>query len=386
MPWKKTCPMDERIEFIGHYLSGDLSVTELCAQAGISRRVGHKWIRRYEHEGPSGLQERSRARHHQAHRTPADQVKRIVTARKRFGWCASKLKAYLQNRWPHESWPAASTIGDILGREGLIKPRPKRRLKAMPSRLPLIEPQAPNELWTIDFKGQFQLGNRRWCFPLTLVDDYSRYVLCCDGVSKVSREQILPSLRKAFRRYGLPQYIRSDNGPPFATNGVVGLSKLGVWWTKLGIRQERIHPGKPQQNGRHERMHRTLKQEALAVIQADMPQQQRALNRWRKNFNEIRPHQALDNRPPTQLYQPSARAYRQPPAEVSYPSDYAVRKVRKQGSFKWHSKLLFISEALIGEPLGLKQIDDHRWHIYFIDLKIAMMDTELMKVLPMCPE
>ncbi len=317
MPWKETCPMDERIEFIGHYLSGDLSVTELCAQAGISRRVGHKWIRRYEHEGPSGLQERSRARHHQAHRTPADQVKRIVTARKRFGWCASKLKAYLQNRWPHESWPAASTIGDILGREGLIKPRPKRRLKAMPSRLPLIEPQAPNELWTIDFKGQFQLGNRRWCFPLTLVDDYSRYVLCCDGVSKVSREQILPSLRKAFRRYGLPQYIRSDNGPPFATNGVVGLSKLGVWWTKLGIRQERIHPGKPQQNGRHERMHRTLKQEALAVIQADMPQQQRALNRWRKNFNEIPPHQQNQNRQQTQLYQPTARDYREPTDEIS---------------------------------------------------------------------
>ena len=310
-------------------------------------------------------------------------MKRIVTARKRFGWCASKLKAYLQSRWPHESWPAASTIGDILGREGLIKPRPKRRLKAMPSPLPLIEPQAPNELWTIDFKGQFRLGNRRWCFPLTLVDDYSRYVLCCDGVSKVSREQILPSLTKAFRRYGLPKTIRSDNGPPFATNGVVGLSKLGVWWTKLGIRQERIHPGKPQQNGRHERMHRTLKQEALAVIQTDMPQQQRALNRWRKTFNEIRPHEALDNRQPTQLYQPSAWAYREPRAEISYPSDHEVRRVRNQGSFKWRSNLLFISEALIGEPLGLKQIDEHRWHIYFIDLKIAMMDTELMKVLPM---
>ena len=227
------------------------------------------------------------------------------------------------------------------------------------------------------------MGNRRYCFPLTLVDDYSRFLLCCDGVSNVSRKQILPSLRDAFRRYGLPRYIRSDNGPPFATNGIAGLSRLGVWWARLGVRQERIHPGCPQQNARHERMHRSLKQEALVDIQTNMAQQQRMLDRWRTDFNEIRPHEALDNRKPAEIYTPSERQYREPRGAVEYPSDHVIRRVRQNGSIRWHCKLLFVSGALVGESLGLKQIDEHRWNVHFTDLKIGIMDTQLMKVLPM---
>lgn len=383
MPWKETCPMDERIQFMAHYLEGREAVTDLCAQAGISRKTGYKWIRRYEAEGAKGLMERSRARHHQAHRTPADQVTRIVAARQRYRWGPRKLQQWLQEQWPDEPWPAPSTIGAILRREGLVKPAPKRRLQAVPTPRPLIEPKAPNDLWTIDFKGQFRLGNRRYCFPLTLVDDFSRFVLCCDGVYQVTHQQVRPSLLQCFRRYGLPRYIRSDNGPPFATTGLAGLSRLGVWWTTLGIRQERIRPGHPQENARHERLHRSLKQEALYTIQANLAQQQRALDRWRTDFNQLRPHEALGNRKPAQVYTPSSRLYQPPPARLEYPNDYVPRPVRPNGTIYWQSQELFVSKALSGETLGLKPIDQQRWQVYFADLRIGLMDTEIMKVLPM---
>lgn len=383
MPWKETCPMDERIEFIATYLQGTVAMTELCAQAGISRKTGYKWIGRYEREGPLGLLEKSRARHTQAQETSADQVERIIKVRRQYRWGPRKLKDRLETLWPDERWPAASTIGTILCHEGLVKRRRKPRPKATPSSHPLIEPQAPNELWTIDFKGQFRLGNRRWCFPLTLVDDYSRFILRCEGVSTVSREKILPGLIAAFRRYGLPQTIRSDNGPPFATNGIAGLSKLGIWWKKLGIHQERIHPGHPEENSRHERMHRSLKAEALHTIQLNMRQQQRVFDRWCSDFNQIRPHEGLGDRKPAQVYTHSKRGFRGAEQAVSYPADHVIRRVRQNGSIRWHSRLIFVSSALVGEPLGLKQIDDHRWHVFFTDLKIGMMDTERMKVLPM---
>lgn len=385
MPWKETCPMDERIQFISGYLEGAVSVTQLCAEAGISRKTGNKWIGRYEREGARGLIERSRARHEQAYRTPPDKVERIIKVRTRYRWGARKLRQRLTELWPDEHWPAASTIGDILKREGLVKPVPKRRLQATPTPGPLIEPQAPNELWTIDFKGQFRLGNRRYCYPLTLVDDYSRFILCCDGVYQVSRQRVLPSLIQAFRLYGLPQYIRSDNGPPFAATGIAGLSKLGVWWTKLGIHHERIRPGHPQDNGRHERMHRSLKHEALYVIQANMRQQQRVFDRWRSDFNDIRPHEALGDRKPAQIYTHSKRRYQETPTSVSYPANHVIRRVRPNGTIYWHSQELFVSKALAGEPLGLLQIDEHRWHLHFANLKVGLMDTEIMKVLPMCP-
>ncbi len=385
MPWNETCPMDERKKFIRGYLHSDTPVTQLCAQAGISCRVGYKWIHRFEQEGLSGLKERSRARHTQARRTPPDKVERIIEARLRYRWGPRKLRHRLMERWPDEHWPAASTIGTILKREGLVKSKPKRRPQAVPTPRPLIEPQAPNELWTIDFKGQFRLGNRRYCFPLTLVDDFSRFVLRCDGVYQTSHQQVQPSLVQAFRHYGLPHYIRSDNGPPFATTGIAGLSRLGVWWTRLGIRQERIRPGCPQENARHERMHRSLKQEAIYTIQANLRQQQKVFDRWRSDFNEVRTHEALDDRKPAQVYTTSERQYQELCAPLSYPPNYLIRAVRPNGTIYWHSDELFVSKSLAGEDLGLQQIDEHRWHVHFADLKIGMMDTELMKVLPMCP-
>ena len=386
MPWKETCPMDERIRFISAYLDGSESVTELCAQAGISRKAGYKWIRRYERDGPRGLIERSRARHGQEHRTPPDKVERIIQVRQRYRWGPRKLRQRLTELWPDEHWPAPSTIGAILKREGIIPPPPKRRLRATPTLHPLIKPQVPNELWTIDFKGQFRLGNRRYCYPLTLVDDFSRFVLCCLGVHRISRQQVLPSLVQVFSDFGLPQYIRSDNGPPFATTGLAGLSRLGVWWQRLGIRQERIRPGHPQENARHERMHRSLKREALYTVQANLRQQQHVLDRWRSDFNDIRPHEALDNRKPAQVYMPSERQYREPQTPVSYSDDHVPRPVRPNGTIYWNSQELFVSKSLAGETLGLLQLDEHRWHVHFTDLKIGMMDTQLMKVLPMCPD
>ena len=382
MPWRETCPMDERAQFVRAYLAASQSMVDLCRDYGISRKTGYKWIQRFTEGGEAGLIDRSRAPHHHPNAVSREMVKRIVRLRRSRRWCASKLVAYLRSNEPEQCWPAPSTVTEILKREGLIEPRAKRVRRAEPYTEPFVKCAGANVLWGADYKGQFKLSNGQWCFPLTVTDSYSRYLLGCKALPDVAQRGAQPVFERLFRRYGLPQVIRTDNGPPFATNGLASLSKLGVRWLKLGIRHERIRPGHPEQNGRHERMHRSMKREVLHVTRANFQAQQRAFDRWRRIFNEERPHDALGEQPPESCYEPSPRTYPRHLPEVEYPDHYLRRQVRQNGSIKWHSKLLYISEALVHEPVGLEKVDEGRWLVYFGPMKIGILDESLMKVLP----
>lgn len=386
MPWKETCAMDERICFITAYLSGEQTMTSLCGDYEISRKTGYKWLRRYGEGGYEGLRERSHASVHHPNAVPRERVDRIVALRRQRRWGAAKLVAYLRLHEPDVRWPAPSTAGAMLKREGLIA-RPKRRRRAEPYGEPLLPSDRPNAVWAADYKGQFWIRGARKCYPLTVSDGYSRYVLGCEALPHVKSEGAWPRFDTLFRRYGLPQAIRTDNGPPFATNGKITLSRLSVWWTKLGIRHERIAPGHPEQNGRHERMHRTLKYEALQLAPqaSSFSAQQRVFDHWRYQFNHHRPHQALGQRPPASFYQPSSRPYPRRCDPIAYPPAFQQRQVRQNGSFKWHSQLYYLGYALVGEPVGLEPIDDARWRIYFGTIKLGILDESLEIVLPITP-
>lgn len=275
--------------------------------------------------------------------------------------------------------PAASTIGELFARHGLVRARDKRRRRSAPSTEPLRHATAPNVVWSADFKGHFRVGNGQWCYPLTLSDNASRYLLVCRALAHPSEAAVWPYFRRAFQEHGLPCALRSDNGMPFASTALGGLTRLTVWLLKLGIRLERITPGRPDQNGRHERMHRTLKayiQPARCTLNA----QQRALERFRTHYNHERPHEALGGVSPVRRYQSSARRYPDRLREPEYASDVAVRRVRSNGQIKWHGKLVFVSEALIGEPIGLRQIDAARWQLLFCSMPLGVINERLSTI------
>ena len=298
MPWKETCPMDERVKFIGMYLEGELSMVELCRQFGVERKTGYKWVHRYEQGGPAGLVDRSRAPHHHPNAVVREIEDAIVTLRgRRPRWGPKKLRVKLGRREPPVSWPAASTIGEILQRHGLVVSR-RRKRRTPPYVAPLLSAEQPNDVWCADFKGWFRTGDGSRCDPFTLSDSASRLLLRCQAVLHPDEESVRPVLDAAFREFGLPRAIRTDNGPPFATTTVRGLSRLSVWWIKLGIVPERIEPAKPAQNGRHERLHRTLKQETASPPARTLRLQQRAFDQFREYDNHDRPHEALEQQTP----------------------------------------------------------------------------------------
>jgi len=384
MTWKETCPMDERVRFVGDVLKGERSMSEVCALYGISRKTGYKWLGRYEAAGASGLQERSHAPLHQPHAVDQVMVQRLLMARRQHpSWGPRKLLVWLQRRdtKPDTHWPAASTVGEILTRHGLVTAR-KRTRRAPGHSSALGNPDTPNALWCTDFKGQFRTGDTRYCYPLTLTDAHSRYLLLCRGVLRPDTESVWSWFEHAFREYGLPLAIRSDNGPPFASTGLGGLSRLSVWWIKLGILPERITPGCPQQNGRHERMHRTLKRECTQPAAASLRAQQRAFNRFVAEYNDERPHEALAQRPPASVYVPSTRAYPRKVPPMCYPDSYTVRHPCHSGQIKWHGQFVYVSQLLVGEPVGLYQIDEHTWRVYFGMLLLGLLDTRTCRIEP----
>jgi transposase InsO family protein len=382
MPWRETDVMDERVWFVKAYRRGDVPMQELCRQAGISRKTGYKWLERYEAEGKAGLLDRSRAPHVQGRQVSEALERDIVAMKRRYpAFGPKKVQAKLIELSPEVTWPAVSTIGSVLDRHGLVK-RHKRRRKTPAYPYPLLPMSHPNAVWTADIKGQFRTRDERLCYPLTIADGCSRYVLCCRAMPDLTRVLVGPGFVAAFREYGLPEAIRTDNGPPFSNRGL-GISKLTVWWLKLGICHERIEPGHPEQNGRHERMHRTLKSATTQPPAADLRRQQRCFDRWRQEFNHDRPHEALGQRPPSAVYTASVRSLPDRLPEVTYPADYVVRQVRQNGSIKWHSRLIFVCTSLVGEPIGLQQIDDQRWRVYFAQEPIGTFDEHLKKVLPM---
>src|SRR5712692_9223500 len=307
MPWQEVCLMDEKMRCIGALLAQEENMTELCERFGVSRKSGYTLRRRYLAEGAAGVVERSRAPHVIPWAISAAQAEAIIGVRQAHpSWGPRKLRANLQRRAPAQGWPAPSTIGELLRREGLSQPR-KRRRSASPSPSPLRTAVTANDLWGIDFKGWFRTGDGARCDPLTITDAFSRYLLCAQLMARPDYANCRSAMERAFREYGLPRAIRSDNGAPFASVGVGGLSRLSVWWIKLGIMPERIEPGQPLQNGRHERMHRTLKAECANPPAATAAAQQRRFDQFRAELNQQRPHEALGQPPPAQHYAPSAR-------------------------------------------------------------------------------
>ena len=373
MPWKETCPMDEKLSFIAECLRGEFPMVALCEDYGISRKTGYKWLGRYRERGAAGLVERPRApRCHGRSMAPALAEAIIALRRARPHWGPRKLRAVLMGEQLDKVWPAASTMGDLLRAEGLVSAR--RRRIAAPSRT-LRPANGPNDVWCIDFKGWFRTRDGERCDPLTVTDAYSRYLLAC-VILPPRTEEVRVAVEQLFERYGLPETIRSDNGSPFAGTGAGGLSRLSVGWLKAGIALERIDPGQPQQNGRHERMHKTLATETTRPPAASMERQQDRFDRFRQDFNANRPHEALGQQPPASFYRPSPRAYPERLQEPWYDAWHAMRRVRTDGSIKWGGDLVFISSPLAGEPVGIAETDSGDWIVRFADIDLGIRSPD----------
>ena len=380
MPWKETSAMDQRIQFIADWLSGDYTKSDLCRAYGISRPTADKWIERYIERGPQGLEGLSRAPHHRPNQT-AEELREMIVKTKlsHQSWGPKKVMDWLRRERPQFNWPADSTAGEILKRAGLTRKRMRRRHVA-PYTEPFSECGASNQSWSADFKGDFRLGNGDRCYPLTISDNFSRYLLLCRGLERPSRKAVSPWFEWVFREYGLPETIRTDNGAPFASLAIGGISELSKWWIKLGIKPERIRPGKPQENSRHERMHRTLKEAATA--QASLKAQQRSYDAFREEYNWARSHEALGRKTPGSVYCSSPRSFPAKLPQVEYESGVTVRMVRHNGEIKWRSELIYVSEVLAKEPLGLKPIDGDKWELRYGFHLLGLLDEQTNKIIP----
>lgn len=382
MPWKETCAMDEREAFVDAWQDGEFAMTQLCERFGISRPTGYKWVERARAEGRGGLQDRDRAPHSHPNATPPAQVATILALKRRhLHWGPWTLRQWLCRHDAAQTWPAASTIGELLKRYGLVKPR-RHRPRTPPHLQPFATVAAANDVWSADFKGQFRLGDGHVCYPLTVSDNHSRFLLCCQGLYHPRGDVTRRYFERTFREYGLPNALRTDNGAPFASIALGGLSALSVWLLKLGVHPERIEPGKPQQNGRHERMHRTLKAATASPPKANLSAQQRAFNAFQREYNEERPHRSLGGgQCPSECHRISRRPYPDRLPDVVYPDQFTQRKVRQQGHIRWQGHEVFVSKTLVGEPVGLKPLDHDRWELYFGPLVLGIVDARTGKVL-----
>lgn len=364
MPWKETRVMDQRIRFIAAVQDDPKgNFSRLCASFGISRAKGYKWLARYNEMGPRGLEDQKPIARTCPHRTPDEMTDRIVRMRKDHPFDGpKKIRARLMAQGAVDV-PAASTIGEILDRYGMIRPR-RARIRVPPHAEPLAHAQQPNDVWCVDFKGDFALDDGERCHPLTISDAATRFLIKCEGLLHPKTAPVREQFERAFREFGLPLAIRSDNGPPFASRSPGGLSLLSVWWIQLGIVPERIEPGQPQQNGRHERMHKTLKEQTANPPSSNMVEQQRAFDRFRADYNEHRPHEALAMKPPASCYEPSLRVMPESPRSPEYDSTFAVRRVHN-GMLKWQALKVGMPDALNGQPVGLKEIEQDEWELHY---------------------
>jgi transposase InsO family protein len=382
MPWKVSSVVDQRLQFLSSYQREEMSVTDLCHEFGISRPTAYRWINRYKEVGPEGLLDLSRRPHSCSHATPDAVVNAILSLRAKYpSWGARKLKARLEKIEPGVGWPAASTFGSILSRAGLTSPTKKKR-RTTPYSEPFSEVTAPNQLWCMDFKGYFMTGDGTRCDPFTITDAHSRYLIRCQVVSRMDLSQVRAICEAAMREYGLPARIRTDNGAPFAGTGLLGLSKLSLGWMKMGIVHERIQPGRPQQNGRHERMHRTLKVDTASPPAATLRLQQKRFDRFRHVFNHVRPHEGLNNETPGSLYQPSTKMFPRAVAEYIYPNGFVTRRVNNSGDISWQKDRVFISEVFRFEELGLEEVEEDFYKVFFREVEIGEFDVEALRFRP----
>lgn len=368
---------------IGEYLSGGFSISELARRRGISRKSAIKWIQRYEAEGSEGLRDQSRAPHHHRNRISVQLEQRILELKARWPlWGAPKIHAKLQEYGPY---PSESTVSHVLQRHGLSR-KLRRRPRATPTAQPLGWGEGPNQLWCADFKGWFRTGDGQRCEPLTISDAQSRYLLCCQAIGTTTgMVTVKPLFEATFRQYGMPAAIRTDNGPPFGSTGLGGLTELSVWWLRLGIRVERIQPGQPQQNGRHERMHRTLKEATAKPPRGNLALQQKAFDAFREEYNWERPHEALGQRPPGSVYVASPRDYPVRVEELHYPDEWQKRRVSPGGQMRWKGRRVHISHALVNQVIGLEPIQDGLWRLHFGSLVLGRWDERLWGVVPQVP-
>ncbi len=379
MPWEGVTVSEQREQFLEDHKLNYYSVTDLAERYSISRKTAHKWIDRYEEHGQDGYQELSRRPHSCPWQTEAAVVEELVGLKKVHPhWGPRKLLDVMQRR--HQQWelPAVSTAARILAREGLVTAR--RRFRRAHPGCPKTVPQGPNDIWAADYKGQFRLKNGQYCFPLTVSDLASRYLLGCDAHPAISLERTQQHFRRLFQAYGLPNRIRTDNGVPFASSALARLSQLSVWFIKLGIYPELIEPGKPQQNGVHERMHRTLKQEATIPPAGSLRSQQRKLDRFRQEFNEERPHEALGMKRPAEVYRPSQRSAPKRLEPYEYPGHYLVRRVSRDGTIRVLRNQVFVSNTVMEDYVGLEEVDDGVYDLYFCFYQIGRYELRANKI------
>jgi len=369
----------ERRRFVKEFASGRWSMTELCERYGISRPTGYKWAARFAAANEAGLVERSRAPHHCPHRLSAVVEAEILAARKKYGWGATKLLGVLQARYPDRTWPARSTCNALLARHELLRRRRRRPHWTHPGAA-VLDTDHPNQVWPADFKGQFRTGDGQYCYPLTVTDHFSRAVLVCRGLRSIRTLETKAVFLALFRAVGLPEAIRTDNGAPFASVGLHGLTPLNVWWMQQGIVHQRIRRGTPQQNGTHERMHRELKRETARPAAATLRGQQRRFDAFVRRYNEERPHEALGNRTPTTLWAPSRRSYVECPAGPEYPAHADVRLVATDGRFRWRGDHVFLSHALTGQHIGLEEVADGVWNIVFYRTLLGKLDERTRQI------
>ena len=380
MSWKGVTVMDQRVRFISEYLNQYFPFSELCNQFEISRKTGYKWVKRYREHGSLGLADRLRKPRHCPHKTEGKIIESIKRIRlKHPHWGPKKLLVRLKKYHPGWMFPAISATADILKREGLIKAG-KRRLRRKHPGCPKTRSENPNDIWTADYKGHFKMKNGKYCYPLTVCDMHSRYLLGCEAHEAISLKESKKYFTKLFKKFGLPERIRTDNGVPFASSAIARLSCLSVWWINLGIYPEQIEPGKPQQNGKHERMHRTLKKEATLPPEYNLRAQQHRFNLFQKEYNDIRPHEALDMKTPKDIYKTSKKIMPDKIRSYDYPTHFEVRIVSKNSAFRWFNRHINISSTLIYEYIGLEEIDDGIYNVYFRDILIGRFFEEIFKV------
>jgi transposase InsO family protein len=365
--------MNERVRFIGSYLEAAEPFSAVCEQFGVSRKTGYKWVERYETYGLAGLEERSRAPLSRPHAVSDEVLAEVLRVREKHPrWGPRKLRVILQRQHPDIAVPAASTIGEILRKRGLSKP--KRRIRRSPPYgARLLSYDRPNAVWCADFKGHFPVAGER-CHPLTISDGCSRYLVGCRALRRTMSEPTRKAFEPVFREYGLPDAMRTDNGAPFSSRAAGGLSRLAVWWIRLGILPERIEPGRPDQNGRHERMHSTLKAETVKPPRSSFRAQQRAFDQFREEYNHIRPHESLGQEVPASVYRPSQRRYPSRLPEPEYPKHFDITRADPGGTIAVDSKRWYISHCLGLELVGLEEVDAGRWKVYFGPIALGILD------------
>jgi len=380
MPWKECNLMNERVKFVARLLDGE-NMSAVCREFGISRKTGYKIFNRYKECGLEGLKDQSRRPYRNANRLPFQIERTILRIKKeRSSWGAPKIHEKLSREYPMIKAPAKSTVHAVLERHGLVKKRRDRRFKARGTTL--SDPQVPNGLWCTDYKGEFMMGNKKYCYPLTISDYCTRYLLACEALESTKEVDAFIQFERVFKEYGLPQAIRSDNGIPFASpNALFGLSRLSVWWLRLGIAVERIKPGNPQQNGRHERMHLTLKQEATKPPSFNFLQQQSRFDDFIEQYNHERPHQAIGMKYPGELYTPSVREYH-PPEVPEYPYHDRTIKITKCGRICIGTRKINLSTVFAGQYVGIREVDDKIWLVSFMDYDIGFFDEDSNKIDP----